>query len=101
MAVAFDAVGPAGGGGASTLTSPLTFAHINSAAGNALLVGVNYDAGTTALATAVTYGGVALSRLGTIPGNNAGPGGCDLWGRIGGLPTGSNTVSVTNWLSGY
>src|SRR5262249_1527073 len=33
--------------------------------------------------------------LGTVPANNAGPGGIELWGVIGGLPTGSNTVSVT------
>jgi hypothetical protein len=95
VAVAFDAVGPAGGGGAKSTATPLTWLHINSAAGNAFLAGFNYRTGTTSDVTAVTYGGVALSRLGQVPGNNVGPGGMDLWGKIGGLPTGSNTVSVT------
>ena len=95
MAVAFDAVGPAGGAGAKSTATPLTWAHINSAAGNAICVGINYRTGTSSDVTTVTYGGVTLSRLGQVPANNAGPGGMDLWGKIGALPTGSNTVSVT------
>ena len=96
MAVAFDAVGPAGGGGASTLgAGPLTWAHVNSAAGNAILVGVNYRTGSSPEATAVSFGAASLSRIGTIAGGTGGSGGVDLWGKIGGLPTGSGTVSVT------
>jgi hypothetical protein len=84
------------GGGVTTAgAGPLTWAHVNALAANGIVVGVNYRSGTSPEATAVTYGGVALSRLGTVPSGNVGPGGIDLWGRIGGLPTGSNTVSVT------
>ena len=94
MAVAFDAVGP-GASGTSSTTSPLTWSHTNSAAGNAFLVGVNYQSGTSPQTSAVSYGAASLSRLGTVPADNAGPGGVELWGVIGGLPTGANTVSVT------
>lgn len=101
MAVGFDAVGPAGGGGAVTSTgvTPLTWAHINSAATNAILVGVNYRTGTTPQTTSIGYGSgpVALARLGTVPSGNVGGGGIELWGALGtstALPTGSNTVSV-------
>lgn len=95
MAVAFDAVGPAGGAGKTSTTSPITWAHINSAAGNAIIVGINYQSGTSPQTSAITYGAVSLSRLGTLPAGNAGPGGIELWGVIGGLPTGSNTISAT------
>jgi hypothetical protein len=100
MAVAFDAVGPAGGGGHSSTTSPTTWAHINSAAGNAIIVGINYQAGSSPQTTVVTYGAVSLSRLGTAPAAGTGPGGIELWGAIGGLPTGSNTVSATTTTGG-
>lgn len=47
--------------------------------------------------TAVTYGGVALTSLGHIESNNQSAGGVALFGKVGGLPTGANTVSITGF----
>jgi len=92
VAVAFDA---AGAGAKGTTVTTITWSHTNSAASNALTVGLNYPTGTTPQASAVSYGGVALARLGSVPGNNVGPGGIEHWGKIGSLPTGANTVSCS------
>ncbi len=94
MAVAFDAAGPssAGTGG----SSPVTWAHTNSAAGNAIVVGITDFGGAAGTVTAVTYGAASLAKLGYVPANNSNAGGVELWGAIGGLPTGSNTVTVTS-----
>jgi len=83
VAVTFDASAP---------TSAASWSHTNG--GNAIVVGVIWDSGTDVV-TAVTYGGVALTHLGSISSDNSGNGGISLWGRVGGLPSGSNTVSVT------
>lgn len=93
--VAFDAVGP-GSSGVSFTVGVASWAHINSAASNAIVVCLTYITGTSPPVTAVTYGSTSLSRLGTVPANNVGPGGADMWGAIGGLQTGSNTVTLTN-----
>lgn len=87
MAVAFDAaVG-------STSSS---WSHTNS--GNAILVGVCSGTGSSDVVTAVSYGGVALAKLGHINSDNQSSGGCSLWGKFSAtLPTGSNTVSVTGF----
>lgn len=93
MAVAFDAVGPAGGGGAASATTPLTWAHVNG--GNAILVGATSFGGNTNKVTAVTYGGVTIPFLAYIPSNNGANGGVALYGLVSAsLPSGSNTVSV-------
>ena len=89
---AFDAFSSAAG-----TTSPVTWSHTN--AGNCIVVTVTSNAGTTDLTTAVTYGGVSLSRLGYVVSNGAGGGnigGVALWGLYSGtLPTGANNVVVT------
>jgi len=90
VAVTFDAAAPSS---AVAGTSATSWSHTNS--GNAIVVGVIWDSGGTDVTTAISYGGVALSKLGSIPGDNGTAGGISLWGRIGGLPSGSNTVSVT------
>ncbi len=90
MTVTFDNSAPSS---ASSGVSSTSWTHNNS--GNAIVVGVIWDSGGTDVTSAISYGGVALSKLGSIPSDNNTAGGISLWGRIGGLPTGSNTVSVT------
>lgn len=95
MAVAFDAVGPSSSGAGGTtgsLTSPLTWTHTNN--GNAIVVGCTSYTGSANTITGVTYGGVALTFLGFVQGGSGGAGGIALYGKVGGLPTGANTVSV-------
>ncbi len=97
MAVAFDAVGPAGGAGMNDSTAgPATWAHINSAADNAIVVGITFFTTGSSDVTAVTYGAVSLARLGQQASGGITSGGIDYWGKVGGLPTGSNTVSVSH-----
>lgn len=93
--VAFDAVGPSSAG-VSVQTGAVTWSHVNSEAANAIVVGITYITGSSPPATAVTYGAASLARLGTVPSDNQTSGGIDFWGAIGSLPTGSNTVSITN-----
>lgn len=96
--VVFDAVGPAGGGGALGTSSPFTFAHVNSSADNAFVVGVTTFAGTANDVTSVTYGGVTIPYLTWRVSNDQANGGIALYGRaggLGGLPTGSNLVSIS------
>jgi hypothetical protein len=90
--VTYDAVGPSASGTAGA-SSPLTWAHVNN--GNAVFVGVTIYTGSSNTVTAVTYGGVTLDPLGFVRGNNGSTGGVALYGKVGGLPTGSNTVSVS------
>lgn len=86
MAVAFDASGSSGAGGTCTL--------VNSAAGNAIVVaGESLGTGSNTI-TSVTYGAVTIPLLGFLLSGNVGSGGIALYGKIGGLPTGSNTVTV-------
>lgn len=98
MAVTYDAVGPAGGGGANGTATPLEWAHVNS--GNCVVVAATSDTGTSNLVTGVTYGGVTLPFLKFVISNNSVYGGIALYGGVSGvagvgtLPTGSNTVSV-------
>ena len=100
MAVAFDAVGPAGGGGATIATSGGTFTHVNSAAGNAIFAGMTCFSGTTNNVTAITYGGAAMPQLGAfVPANNVGTGGNAIYGKVAGLATGTNNVAVTFTIS--
>ena len=62
MVAAFDAVGPAGGAGTAFASTSESWAHINN--GNAILVGVTVFTGSTDTITAVSYGGVALTKIG-------------------------------------
>jgi hypothetical protein len=70
-----------------------TWSITNSDAGNAILVAAR---GTASAPASVSYGGVDIPRLGNQ--NSSGdPDGVTLFGRVGGLPTGVNTVSVTGF----
>jgi hypothetical protein len=89
--VTFDAAGP-GPVAAQSATSPLTWAHVNTA-GGAILVGVTTYTGTGNRVTSVTYGGDTLDLLGWVPANNGIYGGIAVYGKTA-AKTGSNTVSV-------
>ena len=91
MAVAFDAVGPSAAGAYLT-TNAVSWSHTNSAAGNAIVVSFSFPGASTSSVTAVSYGAAALTRIGQ---QSFGQGGTDVWGKVGGLPTGANTVTVT------
>jgi len=94
MAVTFDAVGPAGGGGTAFTASPGTWTHVNG--GNGIFVGVTWFTGGSNTTTGVTYGGVTIPLLASIPSDNSNVGGIALYGLVGAtVPSGSNTVSVT------
>lgn len=94
--VALDAVGPSSSGDFDTTASAgMSWSHTN--AGNALIVAVSNDSGSSSLASAVNYGGTPLSFLGYQRANGtSGTGGASIFGVISAsLPTGANTVTVT------
>lgn len=90
--VTYDAVGPAGGAGLSSATSPITWTHVNS--GNCIVIYTIFEGNATNPVTAVTYGGVTIPLVKAQISNTGG--GCVAYGLVGGtVPTGSNTVSVS------
>jgi hypothetical protein len=91
VAVAYDAVST---GTPVATTSPITWSHTSN--GNGIIIATNWDNGATDLVTAVSYGGVALAKLGSQLPTGSSNGGLTYWGKIGGLPTGANTASVTH-----
>jgi hypothetical protein len=94
VAVAFDAVGPAGGAGAAS-GSPISWTHICAASATLLLVGVSYDDFTFSTVTlSATYNGVAMTSLGAVNSNNNTAGFIQLF-ALASPSTGSNTVTVT------
>ena len=94
MAVAFDAVGPAGGGGTASATSPLTWTHINGGSATCIVIGATIFTGSSNVITAVTYGGVSCTLAGFVVSGSGGAGGIAMYYLVN-PPTGSNTVSVT------
>jgi hypothetical protein len=94
VAVAFDAVGPAGGAGSSSATSPYSWTHICGAGATDLYVFVTDPQGTTNHITGVTYNSVAMTFLKYQVGGTAAAGGCTLW-YLKNPATGSNSVQVT------
>src|SRR6185437_1340254 len=69
-------------------------ALVNGNAGNCIIVAAKTNGGTNTI-TNVTYGAATLSLIGFIPSNNGTSGGVAMYGKLGSLPTGSNTVTVT------
>jgi hypothetical protein len=100
VAVAFDSVGPAGGGGyagLSTTTSPATWTHTVGGSATALLVAFgidnNPDSGFTI--TGVTAGGVAMTQIGgKVESGTGGAGFITLWQLLN-PPTGTITISAS------
>jgi hypothetical protein len=81
----------------STSPNPFTFSHSTSGSDRLLLVSVasqpNDDDGIIEVVTGITYGGQALTVVGTAaqgPDNSR----IEIW-RLVNPPTGSNTVSIT------
>lgn len=98
MAVTPDAVGPAGGTGAGSVTSPVTWTHITGVTASLLLVGVSVDNTTvTAASPTASYNGVSMgSPILTWPSGGAGQtvGFVALF-AMASPPSGSHTVSCT------
>lgn len=92
MAASLDAIGPAGGAGAQSATSPLTWAHICGGSATAIVIAATTFTGSSNAVTAVTYGGQTCSLLQFLAFGSAG--GIALY-YLASPPTGSNTASVT------
>ena len=102
MAVAFDSVGV---GGTAHSTSGVSWAHTLGGSATALLVGIggyyNTSSGYSSLTThTVMVGTTPLTLLGIMNCSNAvGHGWVELWGLIG-PPTGAQTITVNEQVSG-
>lgn len=100
MAVAFDAVGPAGGGGKNTTngtnSSPFTWTHTPVGTPTDVLIGVSTGGGSANTVTGVTYGGVTCSLVGSWveSGLTQAAGGQALY-WCSAPPAGAQTVSVS------
>ena len=96
MAVAFDAVGPAGGGGATNSTgAALSWTHTCGGSATYLLVGCTLDASPDgAFSMTATYNGVTMTSLGVLHANGATAGFLQVW-QMANPPTGAHTVTVT------
>lgn len=100
MTVNFSAVGPSSSG-AGNPTSPATWTHVVAAGDTELLVGVGHDNTTVgAGGLAVTYGGTAMTFVGSWPSGGPGKtvGYVSVW-RMHNPPAGSATVSCS-WTAG-
>lgn len=99
MAVAFDAVGPSSTGQVSTSTA-ITWTHTAGAGGTVavvyLMVGLSGTGGVLGTFSGVTYGGVAMTALGSIPSGGSGSLFGGIFGyKITGASSGANTVAAT------
>ncbi len=103
MTVAFDAVGPAGGGGAGSSPVPaspgsVTWAHVCTGSELVLYVGVfvgtNVHADSDFTITGVTYNSVSMTQVGSTVHSGGSTTGCIRLYRLIAPATGSNTVSV-------
>lgn len=90
MAIAFDSSGtPASG------TGNFSFTHTPVGTVRAVIIGIMQNVGATDEVTAVSYGGVALSRVGAVFHTTGEPGAVYLYFLGASIPTGAQTVSVT------
>lgn len=96
MAIAFDA---ASSGGTSS-TSPVTWSHTVGAGSNTLLlVGVAVNSVTQSTATAVSFNGVAMTKMTSLQGSNVAlsTNEVSIW-ALAAPAAGAHTVSVTTTL---
>lgn len=92
MTVAYDSLG----GTIRTGTgSPTTWTHTPSGTPRAVMVAVIHGISTTDHCTAVSYGGVPLSRVIRATDAAGEPGAAEWWLLGSGIPTGAQTVSAT------
>ena len=96
--VAFDAVGPAGGGGASgtSYLSPLTWSHTVTGSNTALFVSITLNKSPLPTVTGMTYNGSSLQNIDKkTTGTLGSTGSTELWYMAGPTSDGSpHTVSV-------
>jgi hypothetical protein len=93
--VAFDAVGPSSSGAKlSPGAGPLTWSHTVSGTNTLLLVWIGCDDDATTV-SAVTYGGVAMTKVGATIHTNADASGWLMLYKLVGAAAGTATVSVT------
>src|SRR5215469_8019274 len=94
MAVAFDAVGSSTGH--STTTASISWTHTAGTGGGTVLVGIAWGATSfPPTVSSITYGGHAMTQLGTqSSGGSNSNGGVLLYGLTG-QANGANTVSIT------
>lgn len=97
MAVAFDAQTIS----AQFNNTPFTFNHTPAGTPRGVTVGIDFFVGT-GTASAVTYGGVAMTQVISVQSGNAlGENGrAEIWFLGTGIPTGVQTVSITHNGSG-
>lgn len=93
MAIAFDAATESA---TFTTTSPHTFSHTPVGTPRGVIVGTVQSASSAVLVTAVSYGGVAMTRMARGVDTSGEPGGAALWFLGEGIPAGMQTVSITH-----
>jgi hypothetical protein len=96
VTVAFDAVGPSGGGGANIASgTSLTWTHTCTAGATDLIVGVAVgDSTPGGMTLTATYNGVSMTAIGSVASNNQTAGFVKLF-RLANPTSGANTVAVT------
>lgn len=96
MAVAFDASSESTTGTSGTVGS-YSWSHTPVGTPKGIVVFAFYDVAATGRVTGITYGGVAMSAVsgGTAVDTVGEPGNCQVWFLGSGIPTGTQTVSVT------
>jgi hypothetical protein len=97
VAVAFDAVGPAGGGGATGSTTPISWSHIATGSNLVMLAAFSLDDSITNVAlSSVSYGSQPMSLVGTQSNNNQAQGYLAVYKLL--APT-AGTANVTATMS--
>lgn len=79
-----------------TTTTPATFTHTPVGTPKGVLVFIDHGTDSTDRITAVTYGGVAMTRVRTAADTATEPGRVYLYFLGSGIPTGAQTVSITH-----
>lgn len=92
MTVAFDAATDLG----TATTGALSGTHTPSGTPRAAVVKIAHGVATTDLITGVTYGGVAMTRVGDAIDDTTEPGKCYLYFLGSSVPTGAQTVTVSH-----
>lgn len=98
MAVAFDAVGPAGGAGVSQIASgfTMTISHVVGAGSDMCLIVAAELPGTPAASPATcAYGGVGMTSLGTRQSNTGVDGYVQMWYLL--APATGTANAVVSW----
>jgi hypothetical protein len=76
-------------------TNPQTWTHVPSGTAKAIVVAIVHGTSSTDHVSAVTYGGVAMTRKIRATDTVTEPGAAELWFLGTGIPTGNQTVSAS------